>query len=390
MTIPTCYEEGLEKAQAFDPVIASKYIEHTLIEDPEADAVVDLLASLEPTAAARFLSAAMDQDQDKLAGAPRVLRDFFEGLETVPSWVDFSAFNSGIRMFHRNSRLVLAAFVAGTLIEGFATNIAKSFLITGRLRESGIRRLKQNNRHIVEIFIPGGLQRAGDGWKLSVRIRLIHARVRRLLKHSGEWDEEAWGAPLSSAHVGYSITAFSARLLQHMASLGAKYTDEERESFMAVWRYSGFLMGIPETILFRNEEEALRIFEVGNLCEPAPDWDCAVMANSLVNAAPLVAGITDPVGRRDLANYVYSVSRALIGDALADSLKYPRRSTFGVLPWFRMQGRYNRMVGLVLPRFARHNNYTNFTGLMEVSAFDEDGISYRMPDHVHDEESSKW
>ena len=390
MTIPTCYEEGFPRARALDPEIASRYIAHTLIEDPEADAVVDLLASLEPTAAARFVSAAMDQDEDELASAPRVLRDFFEGLETVPSWVDFSAFAPGIRMFHRNSRLVLAAFVAGTLIEGFATNIAKSFLITGRLRESGVRRLRQNNRHIVEIFIPGGLQRTGDGWKLSVRIRLIHARVRRLLKHSDDWDEAAWGAPLSAAHVGYSITAFSARLLHHMAKLGAKYTDEERESFLAVWRYSGFLMGIPETMLFRDEAEALRIFDVGNLCEPAPDWDCAVMANSLVNAAPLVAGITDPVERRDLANYVYSVSRALIGDALADSLKYPRRSTFGVLPWFRTQGRYNRLAGYLFPKYARHNNYTNFTGLMEVSEFDMDGISYRMPDHVHDERSSKW
>ena len=114
------------------------------------------------------------------------------------------------------------------------------------------------------------------------------------------------------------------------------------------------------------------------------------MANSLVNAAPLVAGITDPAGRRDLANYVYGVSRALIGDALADSLKYPRRSTFGVLPWFRMQGRYNRWVGSAFPKYARYNNYTNFTGLMDVSAFDQDGISYRMPDHVHDERSSKW
>ena len=390
MKVPTCYEEGLAKARALDPETASKYIAHTLVEDPEADAVEDLLASLEPTAAARFVSAAMDQDEDELARAPRVLRDFFEGLETVPSWVDFSALTPGIRMFHRNSRLVLAAFVAGTLIEGFATNIAKSFLITGRLRESGVRRLKQNNRHMVEIFIPGGLQRTGDGWKLSVRIRLIHARVRRLLKHSGEWDEASWGAPLSSAHVGYSITAFSARLLQHMAKLGAKYTDEERESFMAVWRYSGFLMGIPETILYRDEEEALRLFDIGSLCEPAPDWDSAVMANSLVNAAPLVAGITDPAGRRDLANYVYGVSRALIGDALADSLKYPRRSTFGVLPWFRMQGRYNRWVGSAFPKYARYNNYTNFTGLMDVSAFDQDGISYRMPDHVHDERSSKW
>lgn len=121
------------------------------------------------------------------------------------------------------------------MIEGFSTNIANSLLITGRLHESGVRRLKQDNRHIVEIFIPGRLQRSGDGWTLSVRVRLIHARVRRLLEHSGERDEASWGTTLSSAHVGYSITAFSATLLQLMAKLCAKYTDEWCESFMAVW-----------------------------------------------------------------------------------------------------------------------------------------------------------
>ena len=31
----------------------------------------------------------------------------------------------------------------------------------------------------------------------------------------------------------------------HMESLGAKFSEEERESFLAVWRYSGYLMGIP-------------------------------------------------------------------------------------------------------------------------------------------------
>ena len=36
--------------------------------------------------------------------------------------------------------------------------------------------------------------------------------------------------------------------MKHMKTLGAKYDDEEYASFMAVWRYSGYLMGIPETI----------------------------------------------------------------------------------------------------------------------------------------------
>ena len=68
--------------------------------------------------------------------------------------------------------MILGAFVGGVLIEGFMTNISKSFFITGRVRDQGIRRLQQNNRHLVESFIPGGLERDGDGWKLSLRIRL--------------------------------------------------------------------------------------------------------------------------------------------------------------------------------------------------------------------------
>ena len=92
---------------------------------------------------------------------------------------------------------------------------------------------------------------------MSVRLRLIHAQIRRLLRESGEWEAEAWGTPLSAAQMGFAITAFSARLLRHAESLGAAISDEERESFMAVWRYAGYLMGIPETILFRDEAEAL-------------------------------------------------------------------------------------------------------------------------------------
>ena len=293
-------------------------------------------------------------------------------------------------MFHRNSKLVLGAFVGGTLIEGFSTNISKSFFITGRVRDQGVRRLKQNNRHMVELFVPGGLDRYGDGWKLSVRVRLVHAQIRRLMRQSLDWDADAWGEPISAAHAGFAITAFSARLLVHLKSLGAVFNDEERESFMAVWRYTGHLMGIPDTILYRAEEDAVKLFEIGRLCEPIPSEECASMANALVNSAPLVVGIDDPSARRSLVKYVFSISRALIGNQLAGELRYPRSSTVGVLPWFRMQARYERLMDRVIPTGLRNRNFANFTSLLEASAFDEAGISYRMPDHVYAEESSSY
>ena len=72
-------------------------------------------------------------------------------------------------------------------------------------------------------------------------------------------------------------------------------------------------MGMPDTILFRDEEEALRLYDVALMCEPDVPIGSVVMAHSLVNSAPLIAGMTEPETRLKLARYVYKISRGLIG-----------------------------------------------------------------------------
>lgn len=387
MIIPSDYMAGYERARLVDPEIADAYVGHMMVGDPEADAMMDELSALPVRDAHRYIEAGMESDEEVLKDAPPVVVKFFDGLDNPPDWLDPSTFTPGIRMFHRNSRVVLVGFVGGVLVEGFATNISKSFFITGRLRDQGVRRLKQNNRHMVESFLPGGLDRQGDGLKLSVRVRIIHAQIRHLLKQSDDWDTDAWGLPLSSAHLGYSITAFSARLLKHMKGLGATFDEEERASFMAVWRYIGYLMGIPESILFKNEDEALNVFRVGGMIEPPISLESIAMANSLIASAPYVAGVPDHDARLKLTNYAYKVSRALIGNNLADQLKYPRVRSVGTLLNFRNLGRLRRVMGRSFPKLV-NNPYTYFTGLLEVSAYDEAGISYRLPDHVYAERST--
>ncbi len=395
MKIPSDNAAGYKHAYEIEPEIATNYVRHTYVGDPAADELMATLSGFGHLEIRQHLQAGMDEDEAAMKNAPAAVKEFFDGI-TPPDWVDTAEFAPGIRMFHRNSKVILASFVAGVLIEGFMTNISKSFFITGRVRDQGVRRLQQNNRHLVESFIPGGLDRHGDGWKLSVRIRLIHAQVRRLLMHSDDWDLEAWGLPINAANLGFALTAFSARLLAHMKRLGASYTKEEASSFMAVWRYVGYLMGIPETILFRDEEEALKLFEIGNLCEPEPGIESIAMANSLVNSAPLLAEMTDPEVRRKFSKYIYGVSRAVIGNKLADQLNYPRTPTLGVLAWFRIQQRYERLMRnttlrkLPLLSLIDRSMYDQFSGLLVVSAFDEAGISYAVPDHVYNEQSSSW
>lgn len=236
--------------------------------------------------------------------------------------------------------------------------------------------------------MPGGMETHADGWTHSVRVRLVHAKIRKLLSESKEWDVAELGTPLSAAHVGFAIAAFSARLLKHLKRLGGSFDEEERRSFMAVWRYSGYLMGVPETILYRDEEEALEIFRIGLLCEPPPSLESIVLATSLINSAPLIAGIDDDDERRNLSGYVAQVSRALIGNEMADALRYPKSRTFGSLWKFRTANRFERIKDRLMP--GRSGAEATLNTLFDVSHFDELGISYRLPDHVHAERSSRW
>ena len=388
LNAPSAYVDGYPEARAVDREAADNYIAHTLVGDPVMDAIVEEMAALPRRQVHRFIQAGIDEDREGLRDAPRLLRDFFvDAPQPDPDWLDPDAFGPGIRAFQRHSVFVLSAFVTGVLIDGFSTLISKSFVQTGRIFENGVWRLKQNNRHQMEIFLPGGLERYGEGWKLSVRIRFVHAQVRMLLGKTEEWEHDAWGVPISAAHLGYAAACFAARTVKHSVSLGARYSPEERAGFHAVWRYAGYLMGIPETILFTDESHALHIYRIGSLCEPPPTEDAIIMTNALINSAPLVANINDPAERDKLVRKViYPISRALVGNKLSDQLNFPRK---GGTPFPLLSYRIDQRVQKFLARL-RKEGPKDFSTLLEASAFDNAGLSYQLPDHAHDERSSKW
>ena len=382
--VPLDYRPGYERARRADPELAETYIALTRAGDPIADEMTEVLAEMPSGRRQALYRGCMDNDPEALKAAPEAVRRFFEEVSEPPEWFHPDRTRAGIRAFHANADLVLQAFAAGVLIEGFGTNVSKSFVITGALREQGVARLKQNNRHVLDIFLPGGLDRLGDGWKLSVRARLVHAQVRRLLERSPQWDTEAWGTPISGAHMGYSSAAFSARLLKHSMRLGAHFTDEERHSFMQVWRYSTHLMGTPAQVLMPTEKEALHLYDIARMCEPEPDLESIITANALVKGVPQVVGITDQEDARALVKKVYTISRALIGDDMADRLNYPKYRTTGVLRMKRLGALLERTVAKALPGRAGAKRFDNFSGIMSVAAYQEEGITYSVPEKVRE------
>jgi len=381
--IPSAYLSGMGAARQIDPELAELYLTHTQIGDPKADAVIAGFRGVPFRTQMDWFRRGVSEGPEAIPDAPEALREFIRSVEAPPVWFDAARALPGCRVFYGNVETFMAAFAGGVLIQGFSTLISRSFAITGRLIDAGERRLKQNNRHLAEIFLPGGLDTYNDGWKASLRIRLMHASLRSMLQRSPEWDQDAWGMPLSAAHIAFGAAAFSGGLVMAAGKLGLQLTEEERESFMMIWRYSAHLMGVPEALQVATVEEAEALIEVGRAIEPEPDFESIILTNSLINSAPIVAGITHPGMRRRLVRKIYRVSRELIGQPLADQLRFPPERGHLDLALFRLKCRLDRIARRWVPSLDQMRRSGQFSLLMTVSSKDE--ISFRMPGHLHAE-----
>ena len=390
LDVPTIYADGKDKALLIDERLAGTYGSYLSVGDPTADTVMADLSHMDKTRQQIFLRAVLNLDDAVLQSAPQSVQDLAHESGVLPEWYDRETAINGCRVFLAHPNEVLTGFAGGAIVEGFSTMISRSFAATGRMIDDGVRRLKQNIRHLYDIFLPLGVEPLGDGWRLSVRIRLVHARVRKLIRESDDWDLDAWGEPVSAAHAAMASATFSARLLQLVEKLGVSLNSEEREAFMSVWVYAAKLMGVPEPLMFYSQKEGLQLLRVARAFEPPPEFEAVALAHCIVNSAPVVVGIAEPKKRAAFARYAFRISRGLVGDSTADQLRFPSKHPIPILPWVRMQGRLQKRAAKFIPAVGRMQRFGTFSKLLTLSDVGESHVSTRLPDHVVADQSIDW
>jgi hypothetical protein len=129
-------------------------------------------------------------------------------IDTVPPWVDWELLDRGGAVFLRSGGLGIAALSLAALPLSYASGVGnKPLVFTGHLLRRAPRRLAETARFTVATSQPGGLRRFAPGFKFTVKVRLMHAQVRRLLWGSGRWNPEwaprsissSWPEPISSS-----------------------------------------------------------------------------------------------------------------------------------------------------------------------------------------------
>jgi hypothetical protein len=303
--------------------------------DGLADDVVD---AIEGTPGGwRMFDTAARLGVDHVQGAPAAFRALFDQVEHVPMWLDWDTIDRGGEVLLRAGPLGGIVLALKSLVLGYTSPAGnKPLVFSGRLEEQAPRRLHETARFVQATITPGSMRPRGEGWQITLKVRLIHAHVRRMILKSGKWDAAAWGAPINQHdQVGTSLL-FSVILLRGLRQLGMRIARRDAEAYVHLWRWSGWLMGVDPELLPATEAEGTRLGDVLEATIGQPDDDARRLTRALLES-PLRQARTrvEKLNARRLVHFSTGMCRALNGDAMADALGLPRTSWRYMVPFVR-------------------------------------------------------
>ena len=319
----------------------------TKVDEP-ADRVVDAIESLPRGEGWRLFEQGLRGGSRAIPGAPAAMRDLLDEVAEIPAWVDWPTCDRGGEMLMRVGVLGGAVLGSQSLVLGYASPAGnKPLVLSGRLKEQALKRLNETARFVQAVCRPGGMRPFADGWQITLKVRLIHAQVRRMILRSGKWDDSAWGAPINQHDMAGTTLLFSIAIMDGLRKLGVRIDSEEGERYIHLWRWVGRVIGVDHALLPVSEQDARRLADLIAATMAPPDQDSRDLTKALFDAA--WEGAVTPKQRRDAARRILfgtTLCRALVGDEMADQLHVPRNTFRYAMPMVR------RLVGGV-ERFTR-------------------------------------
>jgi hypothetical protein len=222
--------------------------------------------------------------------APPALAAYFRALEAVPAWVDEATLNRGGHLVLRTGILSGLVLAARSIVLGYASPGGnKPLIFAGGLVERASKRLNETARYVRAVVLPDGLLRGRDGYVATAKVRLMHAHVRRSLSRDARWRASDWGTPINQHDMAATTLLFSYAVIDGLTKLGVSIDDEQRESYMHLWRYAGHLMGVSQDLLPASFADGVRLADLIAATQGPPDDDARALTRAMLEAGLLEA-----------------------------------------------------------------------------------------------------
>jgi hypothetical protein len=354
---------------------------YRLLGDSKVDRILSLLEEEgSPLGASDDLlllaEKALENDESSRSPAQKEMCSFLKTFRLLPAWVDQDQLKRGQDVFLAYTPIASLSLYYRSLVAGFsipkiaAVVRSTAYLSPPSRPDQVLQRLLDTGELTascvglgVDSLLPGGI-----GWKVALHVRFLHAKVRRTLmrrKGKRQWDVDKFGIPINQEDMAGTLLAFSVNVLHGIDFIsGITLSEREKNDYLALWRYIGWLLGVETKSDERvNGEPSTTDLPPLDPCGPGDGVTPNTILNSKSLLSSIIFHIMDPDETSvEIAHHLLKISdrkppstklqeipedfyknelfyfrslqcRRFIGDPLADALDLP----FHPNPWKRIK-----------------------------------------------------
>lgn len=221
---------------------------------------------------------------DNVPNVPECLKQLFLEVETLPIWLDKNKLDIGAAFCRRSGAAALIVLRNYCLMGGYeSAAINKPLIFTEALKKGAAKRMAETIEFWVNVTGENALDRSEQGFKHTIKVRLIHAYTRVMILKMPLWDSNKWGLPINQWDMVATNLGFSLAFMDGLKKLGFKPSKDEVEGLLHFWKYIGYLLGIPAAYLPDTEEQAIEELYKWTITQPPADDDTKALALALMN-----------------------------------------------------------------------------------------------------------
>lgn len=301
----------------------SRYFYH--VDELGDDVVKEVYLTKKFQEASREIEDYIRKGVSETYDVPASVQSLFQQTQAVPNWLDYNLLKSGAELCMRSNVDSLISLRDYCLIGGYDyAYLNKPLIVTEALKKGAVKRLSETLDFWVNATRYNALEINAKGYEFAIKTRLIHSYARlSIKKHYKNWDTENWGEPINSWDMMATYIGFSLVFLHSLQKLGNTVSDEEERGLFHLWKYVGYLLGIPEDLLPDDKKQATEYFYLWTAIQPPSDKDSVLLAHSLLNES-----LENPILKYDFQKKMLrflhiSCTWFLLDDAVCKRLEIP-------------------------------------------------------------------
>lgn len=256
---------------------------------------------------------------------PESVKKLFSQTQAIPEWLDRNLLKSGAELCMRSGLDALISLRDYCLIGGYDyAYLNKPLIVTEALKKGAVKRLSETLDFWVNATRYNALEIHAKGYEFAIKTRLIHSYARlSIKKYYKDWDTESWGEPINSWDMMATYIGFSLVFLHSLQKLGNTFSVEEEQGIFHLWKYIGYLLGIPEDLLPNDKKQATEYFYLWTSVQPPSDEDSVLLAHSLLNESLENPILKFKFQRRNLRYLHICCTWFLLDDEVCKRLQIP-------------------------------------------------------------------